>query len=375
MPLTRLVVHDFRNLREIELAPAGKLNFVQGENGTGKTSLLEAISTLAIGRSFRTRKFRNLIHLECSSFTIFAELQQLGAVSRLGVSRSRAGESQFRLDDRPVSSAVELAELLPFQIIDAQSFLLLQGGPSERRRFLDWMVFHVKHSYPRLWGEYVRCLKQRNSLLRSGKITNFEMKTWDATLSKLADQIDAARAEVVDVYVPLLQRFLAECGFIARGRFSIEYQRGWNEGHTLEQELQQLRAKEERQGFTSVGPHKADIKLRIDKKDAAEVFSRGQQKSVVIAMYMAQLNLFHEQNGSDCILLVDDLPAELDRTNQDITCRWLAALDKVQIFITGIDLQPIIQTWPKAASLQAAKMFHVKHGQVTEQSIGATHDR
>lgn len=238
---------------------------------------------------------------------------------------------------------------------------------------MDWMVFHVKHSYRRVWADYTRCLKQRNSMLRSGKIDPLDCQIWDDTLSVLSEQIDSMRAEVLELYLPELDSYLTQCGFVSLGSFSVDYQRGWAANRTLREELAETRGKEAKLGFTTVGPHKADIKIRLNRKDVSELFSRGQQKAVITAMYMAQLNVFKNKNDRDCVLLIDDLPAELDRAAQQMLSGWVARLDRVQTFITGIDLEPIIKAWPTPLLEGACKMFHVKHGQVTEQPLsGAT---
>ena len=375
MPLKRLLLDDFRNLHKVELHPALELNFVEGENGSGKTSILEAISTIAVGRSFRTRKYRNIIHYEKNQFALFAEVLQQQSHFSLGVSRHRSGKSQFKLNGAAISSAGDLAEVLPFQVINSHSFQLLEGGPSERRRFLDWMVFHVKHSYRQLWSDYMRCLKQRNSLLRSDKIDGFGWTIWDSTLSDIAEKIDQLRTEVVAAYLPLLNEYLSRCDFVKEGQLSVDYERGWPKDTMLNDVLYDLREKERKQGFTGAGPHKADIRIRFNRKDVAELFSRGQQKAVITAMYMAQLKVFKNKNNKDCVLLIDDLPAELDHKNQERLCKWIAEQQRVQTFITGIELKPIIDNWPVPLSAEAYKMFHVKHGQVTERSNGATHDR
>lgn len=366
MSLKRLLLVDFRNLQSAELRPAPKLNFLQGPNGSGKTSVLEGISTLALGRSFRTRKYRNIIKLDAACFSVFAELSQLDTSYRVGVARQRSGQSQFKINDRNVVSAAELAHILPYQVINSQSFMLLEGGPTERRRFLDWMVFHVKHSYRELWADYARCLKQRNTLLRSGKIAGFEFQIWDTTLSALAEQIDQLRLEVLEGYLPELADYLQQFAFIGQGELSVDYQKGWAKASSLQQQLDEARDRDVRAGFTTIGPHKADIKIKLNKKDAAEIFSRGQQKALVAAMYMAQMNVFQKSNGKDCVLLIDDLPAELDQENQQMLCGWVARLQRVQTFITGIDLRPTIESWPEALAKEDCKMFHVKHGQVTE---------
>lgn len=195
-------------------------------------------------------------------------------------------------------------------------------------------------------------------------------------LSALAKEIDLMRAEVVELYLPHLNAYLEQCGFVSLGSFTLEYERGWAGDSTLVNELAKHYEKEAKLGFTTLGPHKADIKIRLNKKDVAELFSRGQQKSLVAAMYMAQLNVFKSNNKRNSVLLIDDLPAELDYSNQQMLCDWVARLDSVQTFITGIDLSLIIQAWPEPLDDGECKMFHVKHGQVTEQPLsGVTHGR
>jgi DNA replication and repair protein RecF len=376
MSLGRLAVTDFRNIESVDLRPASKFNFVEGCNGSGKTSLLEAIHVLAMGRSFRTRKFHSIIRSEQPLFALFAEFVQHDAPFKIGITREQPGKSLVKLNGKLVVSAAELAQALPLQVINAQSFLLLEGGPAERRHFLDWMVFHVKHGYRQVWSDYSRCLKQRNSILRSGTVDRADQWVWDEALCRLASQIDEMRSEVIDRFLPQLSLFLENCGFIDAHVFRLEYLRGWKAG-LLQEELHDTRDRDLRLGFTGVGPHKADIKIRLGGRDVAELLSRGQQKSLITAMYMAQLNIFKMENDSHCVLLIDDLPAELDQENQQMLCRWLSQLDRVQCFITGIDLQTLIDTWPLPLNSNECKVFHVKHGQVTEQPCDWSnpHDR
>src|SRR5690554_4256328 len=146
MAVTRLTVSNFRNIESAELRPSAKLNIIYGENGSGKTTLLEGLSTLSSGRSFRSRKYTNLIRYQQTAFSLFCEVVGRGDnLHRIGIERSRARRSQFKVDGAAISSSIELARLVPLQVINANSFQLLEGGPSQRRRFLDWLVFHVKH--------------------------------------------------------------------------------------------------------------------------------------------------------------------------------------------------------------------------------------
>lgn len=372
MPITRLVVGDFRNLTQADLRPGAKVSFIYGANGSGKTSLLEAISTLALGRSFRTRKFRNLIAYERPELQLFCEFSQQGLPQKLGALRRRDGTSFFKLNDCPVKSALELAVLMPCQFINSHSFSLLEGGPAERRHFLDWLVFHVKPEFRRWWAEYSRCLKQRNSLLRSDRMQPLDMKVWDQALATSGEQIDLLRKDTLGLLLDQTDGLMKEFGFVRDGALAMTYQPGWSRDQPLIHQLEAHFQRDLHLGHTGLGPHKADIRFSFNQKPVAEVFSRGQLKSLIAALYVAQIRVFQRYNPRDCLLLVDDLPAELDLDNLSRLCGWLSQLEKVQIFITGIDLTSTLPHWPAHTD---KKLFHVKQGQINEQpAFGANHD-
>ena len=369
MPITRLVVGDFRNLRQADLG-LGKVSFVYGSNGSGKTSLLEAISTLALGRSFRTRKFRNLIAYNQPELRLFCEFQQDGLCQRLGAVRRQNGDSLFKLNEAPVRSAFELAALLPCQLINSHSFSLLEGGPGERRHFLDWLVFHVKPEFRRNWSEYSRALKQRNSLLRSDKMTSLDLEPWNQALANAGEGIDRLRSEVLAILLDDANELIEGCDFIRGGAMAMAYQPGWNRKLPLVQQLEEHTQRDINLGHTGIGPHKADIKFSFNSRPAAEVFSRGQIKSLIAALYIAQIRVYQRYNPRSCLLLLDDLPAELDQDNLRRLCQWLSGLKNAQIVITGIDLEATLSYWPPHID---KKLFHVKQGHINEQNaFGAT---
>lgn len=368
MAVTRLTVSNFRNIESAELRPSAKLNIIYGENGSGKTTLLEGLSTLSSGRSFRSRKYTNLIRYQQTAFSLFCEVVGRGDnLHRIGIERSRARRSQFKVDGAAISSSIELARLVPLQVINANSFQLLEGGPSQRRRFLDWLVFHVKHDFGRIWSDYARCLKQRNSLLRRDKIAPAELQPWDEELARLGELLDESRVQCIESYLPEFNNYLSQCDFALDGDFSVQYVPGWDRSKALLQQYRESFERDRRVGYTTIGPHKSDLRIAFNKKPVEELFSRGQQKSVVSALYLAQLKTFQILNQTPCILLVDDLPAELDTHNKRRLIRWVADLD-IQTFITGINLSDLKEGWPQT-QLESGKVFHVKHGQVIEQPI------
>lgn len=206
MPLLALRVDQFRNIVTASLNPSASLNFLYGTNGSGKTSLLEAISVLAHGRSFRTRKFTRLIHQAHSDFTVFGRVEQGGVATAMGVARKRSGDSQFRVDGVNMSSSAELAAHLPLLVLNSESFGLLTGAPKQRRQFFDWLVFHVKHEFRETWRNYSRCLKQRNTLLRRDKISYSDLRPWDIEIARLSLSIEGHRRACIE---PLMAQFSA----------------------------------------------------------------------------------------------------------------------------------------------------------------------
>lgn len=356
MSITRLSITQLRNLKEVNILPCPQLNFIFGANGSGKTSILEAISLLAHGRSFRTHKFRRLINHEHNQFAVFGLLNSEMAEIPIGVSRHRNGETQFKVAGEVVQTSGQLAENLPLQIINADSFSLLSGSPSIRRQFFDWLVFHVKPDFRQQWKHLQRCLKQRNSLLRRDKIAYPDLLPWDHEICRLSACIQQSREYCLELFIQAYKDFA--CG----APIELDYMSGWKFGEPLLEQLRGSFDKDKQQGYTSLGPHKSELKIRVEGIPAAEVLSRGQQKTLVTALHLAAASAFADVSGRCCVFLIDDMPAELDAEHIGLLGSWLNALGG-QVFITGINVETIMESWPEIEQKHSA-MFHVKHGQV-----------
>ena len=161
------------------LNPSPRINILHGDNGSGKTSLLEAIHLLGMARSFRSTRLNPVISHEQGSCTVFGQVE-LGEEqsSALGISRDRSGEIRIRINGQSVRSAAELAETLPLQLINPDSFRLLEGAPKLRRQFLDWGVFHVEPRFLQAWQRLQQALRQRNSWLRHGTLDAASQAAW-----------------------------------------------------------------------------------------------------------------------------------------------------------------------------------------------------
>src|SRR5690606_13082980 len=226
MTLKRLAIQHLRNLQDVEVKPAEHVNLFFGENGSGKTSILEAISLLGLGRSFRSHKHKSLINYDQPAFTVFGRVNSESTDVPLGINRKRNGEASFKAGGATVPSAATLASYLPLQVINADTFLLLEGSPKVRRQFIDWLVFHVEPKFFQVWKDAQRCLKHRNSLLRRDRIDRFELASWDQELAQASHQIHDFRQSCIDrfcaTFCELVQAFVAVEGI------QLTYYCGWD---------------------------------------------------------------------------------------------------------------------------------------------------
>ncbi|SDU33334.1 DNA replication/repair protein RecF [Halopseudomonas salegens] len=362
MPLTRLSVTGVRNLHPVTLHPAPRINLVYGANASGKTSLLEAIHLLGLARSFRTNKLQPVIQYAESQCTVFAELvSDQGETTQIGVQRSANSEFVIRINGQNVRSAAQLAETMPLQLINPDSFRLLEGAPKQRRQFLDWGVFHVEHGFLAAWQRLQKSLKQRNSLLRRGRIDSLLLAPWELELVQAANQIDAYRQSYIGRLKPVFEQVLAD--MLTIDGLTLSYFRGWDKEKPLADVLAQQFERDCQLGHTQAGPQRADLRVRVNNLNAVDVLSRGQQKLLVSALKIAQGYLLKQQYGpQSCVFLVDDLPSELDAHHRQALCRLLEQLD-CQVFITCVEPEQLTGLWQ---SETPKKLFHVEHGHIAQ---------
>lgn len=361
MTLKRLSIKHLRNLDAVDLIPSDRVNLIYGENGSGKTSILEAINLLALGRSFRSHKHKPLINNNQEAFTIFGRIHTDDeAEVPIGINRNINGDALFKVNGNFVASAAALAAYLPVQVINSETFLLLEGSPKVRRQFIDWLVFHVEPGFYPLWKDIQRCLKHRNSLLRRDRIDPFEMAIWDKELAILTEKIHEFRQACIERFNETFYSLLAE--FLSVDGINIRYLRGWDKEKSYAEVLSDNAERDHQQGFTKAGSHRADLKITVNGQNAAEILSRGQQKLLVCALKIAQGYVFSQLTGRKTIYLVDDLPAELDEKHRFLLAHWLDRMN-TQVFITGVEQDSLFSAWQDKAQTEV-KMFHVEQGRV-----------
>jgi DNA replication and repair protein RecF len=354
--IQRLEISHLRNLDQVQLSLSPQVNVFFGDNGSGKTSLLEAIHLLGLGRSFRTSKTESVIQDESDSSIVFA---QLSDGTSIGLSKPRRQSQILKLQGDRQRNWVETARHLPLQLINAESFSLLEGGPKIRRRFLDWGVFHVEHSFIGSWRNTSKCLAHRNLLIKQPRLDKGQLAAWDGELTAAANEVDALRRQYFDRFLPFALETIKE--LISIEGLSLEYWRGWDENIPLSDALKHSLDKDIRYGASQVGPHRADVFVRVGKRAAAETLSRGQQKLLVSALKIAQGRMLASHSGVQGVYLVDDLPSELDKHNRTLVCGLLVNLGS-QIFMTSVDSSDLENSW---ISTGLPRKFHVEHGKIT----------
>lgn len=329
MILTELKIHYLRNIQSAHLVLNPRFNFISGANGSGKTSILEALYLLSCGHSFRSREISPVITHDEASLTVFARAQQQETIS---IQKSNSQPTQIKLNNQFCSSTSQLAYALPCQIFYSDIFQIIDAGPSVRRSLLDWGLFHVKHNYLSIWKEYKKVLKQRNALLKK-HAPYAHFIPWDKQLSELSEQLHLLRMDYFAQWELEFAKVLPELTEVS---CSISYLKGWdrkNTGISLEQILADNFVSDNQKTYTQYGAHQADIVIDSEHSKAKNILSRGQQKIILIALKLAQANLVEH----DCLYLLDDLASELDEMHQKKLIAHLTHR-KGQYVITNTDM-------------------------------------
>lgn len=257
-----------------------------------------------------------------------------------------------RVDRQPADSLAALAENLAIQVIDPEIHRLVSDGPEVRRRFLDYGVFHVEQAFLDAWRRYRRALRQRNAGLREG-VGDEILRAWEPELVSSGEVVDGLRRLHL---AELAAQFREVGGALVGGEVACEYRSGWGEEPGFEEALEAARQRDREQGTTTVGPHRADIRLMYRGRSARQQVSRGQQKLFGASLVLAQTRAMTQAGGDAPVLLVDDPAAELDG---DSLTRLMAAVLETgsQLVVTALTAE--------AVSLPAeTAMFHVEHGHV-----------
>ncbi len=355
MHIKQLKISNFRCYDYIELSFDQRINIFYGDNGSGKTSVLEAIYYLSTGKSFRSKRNKNLVKHGCDGLALFAAfVDQENNPHELGATLSKLMKKKVKLNQQHIKTQSDVAHVLPVVSIDPDSYLFLDKPPQYRRSFFDWLVFHVKPSYLETWSKVSRCHKHLNALYKEKKLNDLDY--WEDQYVKFASQLTLMREEIfqqlklsvqhkIKLFMPDLDSFV------------VSFRQGWGKDKTLVEQLESEREKNLLYGNLNSGTHKMDIKSTVKQQAAHENLSRGQKKIISSIFYLSYIELLTQYLGVHPILCLDDMDAELDATKTAVFSEFIQNSHN-QIFLTTVEKDKLTPT------LKKATVFHVKQNQI-----------
>lgn len=360
MPLSRLIIQQFRNITACDIEPATGFNFLIGANGSGKTSVLEAIYLLGHGRSFKSALTSRVIQNECDQLFVHGRFLNSDQFEQpIGINKQRDGSTEVKIDGQSGQKLAQLAQVLPLQLIHPEGFDLLTEGPKHRRAFIDWGVFHSQPAFYDAWGRFKRLNKQRNALLKTA--TRYqELSYWDQELARLAESISQWRADYVEQMKLKAEQICS--AFLPEFDIQLKYYRGWDKATPYQEILENNFERDLSLGYTFSGPNKADLRIKVNGTPVEDVLSRGQLKLMVCALRVAQGQHLTEMTGKQCVYLIDDFASELDSQRRKRLADCLKETG-AQVFVSSITESQIADMRD-----ENGKMFHVEHGTI-EQNI------
>ena len=343
MLIEKIRLFDFRNYQSAALYPHPGVNLFFGQNGSGKTNLLEAVHYCALGRSHRTSQDREVVRRGMEAgwcgVSVRSALGRRDVAVRLMPAEAR--KKQVQVDGKRVARLSELMGLVRCVMFAPEDLMLVKEGPSGRRRFVDMMISQLSPGYFSALQQYQQALEQRNAILKQTPRT-------DPLPAPLLDAFEAEMARCCQVIIPLrrerlqqLQQLAADKYRAISGRdsehFSVQYLSCVQAGDSVEELLglwQRQRHDDRQRGVTGAGIHREDLRLSLNGREMKQFASQGQIRTAALSLKLAQLELFRQLTGEAPVLLLDDVMSELDRPRRT---HLLSELQQVQTFVTCTD--------------------------------------
>ena len=324
MSFSKIHLNNFRSFKSSSFN-LGKNNLILGKNGAGKSSFLEAIFFILSKKSFRTSSLNAMVNFESSFFKVDAILN----------------EEKFSLT-KDLSSSIKSIEgnfqnnFLPL-ILNNFSLNLLEAPKENRRSFIDYLMYHVEHDYKTNHLKFKKALAQRNRALK--KSSSSELKSWTKIFIDLSQKLTKLKLEFIDSFLKSFPTFVDTLSIpkelkVKFKSISITYDKGWKDN--LLADLRESFVKDQARGFTSLGPQTSDLSVKINNQDSGNILSRGEQKLLILLIYLFFIKTYNDLRPNKTIFLLDDLPSELDEKNLDLALNLLKDAD-CQLFITSLE--------------------------------------
>ena len=352
MYIKKIKLKNFRNYDSLNISFDEKVNLITGENAQGKTNLIEAIYLCAFSRSFRTHNTPDLIkigHTECSVYIEFVseELEK-----NLTVKINKKGKKMILSGNRVVRRTAELLNNLVVIVFSPEDLRLIKESPEKRRNFINKELSQLKPVYYENLKKYNECLRQKNTVLKENRINNDILDVFDMQLAIYGEKIINEREKFIEKIsekANLIQKKISGGTENLKIRYVKSLEGGKNE---IYEKILKSREKDFQYGVCSFGPHRDDIEFFVNEKNAKKYGSQGQQRTVALALKLAEIEIAKEVLGEYPVLLLDDVLSELDRGRQNFIFN---EIEGAQIFITSTEIGNEIEKKIKHANIYIIK--------------------
>ena len=372
MHIDRLSLSNFRNYDNVEISFSSELNIILGLNAQGKTNLIEAIYITCLGRSFRSAGSEEILKEGANFFTISASLSIAnGLQRRVAVQYQKNGKKQISVDLKKLRSNAELIGKFPIVVMSPDDYRITTGGPSERRRFVDILISQLSLSYLNDLQEYNRVLKQRNRVLQNLKL-GFEtdrraLDPWTQNLTKIGTRVIEERLNFLSEFLPVVNSiydyYTNSKDTVAMSiRSSVTLNEGSSLCESFSHALSESSERERAMGATLVGPHRDDLDIKINGKDLRRYGSRGEHKSTLISLRLAEFEILKSKKSEVPIILCDDFHSELDTIREDKVFSSLCGLG--QVFLTSPKEDVLFSNPERFNCFRNVQKFSVLEGRI-----------
>ena len=361
MHFTKVKLKNFRNYDEITVEFHPRVNLIIGKNAQGKTNLIESLSVMSLGKSFRTNKDNEMIGIGKDFCKVYTESILGGKPQSLEIQYGKSGK-EIKIDGFKANKTSELLERAYVVTFAPEDLKIVKEEPEKRRRFMDREICQIRPVYYHNLGKYKKILNQRNTLLKKEGIDEKELEVWDIALAQCGSRIILERAAFLEKLKVYSKKLHSK---ITNGKENLElfYESDiplkdnvQEQTEVFLEELKKSFKKDIFKGNTGAGPHKDDIRIDVDNKDLRHYGSQGQQRTAALSLKLAELDLIKEDKGEDAVLLLDDVLSELDVERQKFL---INSLSSVQLFITATEIGDYVRE-----SLPEGRILTIEEGTI-----------
>ena len=317
MWIKEIELKNFRNYKEEKISLKNNVNILYGENAQGKTNIIESIFLCSMGKSFRTTKDKEMIKINERNCSVEVEYEKSDREGQIKI--EIGNKKNIFINGIKIKKLSELLGKINVVIFTPDDIEIIKGGPEKRRKFLDIMISQLRPNYMYILSLYQKTLEQRNNYLKQIKEEKKDenlLEIWDNKLCEYAIKIHEYREEFINKLIPKIEKIHNEITN-NKEKIKIEYMTECKKKETYLNLLKQRRKLDIIKGFTTKGIHRDDFMIYVNGKQINVYGSQGQQRTAILTLKLAELNVIHDEIGEYPILLLDDFMSELDKNRRE----------------------------------------------------------